>query len=233
MFENAILITDPQNDFFIPGPLGVIGAEQIIAPTNRIIRHGVKNDWLILASRDWHDENSVHFQDWSKHCVKDTLGAEFHKNLLVPSGTIVISKGCGPNNRAGYSAFEKDVMLGIYHDGKIINTLPRPTTGTSKLHLPDYFLIALAMSRDLATALTIARIKNLFNLGLTTDHCVSAGTCDAAKIGSDLGFKTYVCLDACRAVNLKPGDEERAIEDMKKAGAIMTTTDEVMAGKIY
>ena len=63
--------------------------------------------------------------------------------------------------------------------------------------------------------------------GLATDYCVKASVLSAIKSG----FKVYLLLDACRAVDLKRGDGKRAIEEMKKAGAIVTTTKKVLHGK--
>ncbi len=37
-----------------------------------------------------------------------------------------------------------------------------------------------------------------------------------------LGFRTHLLVDACRGVNLKSGDVDRAIEEMRKAGVIVT-----------
>lgn len=65
-------------------------------------------------------------------------------------------------------------------------------------------------------------VEEVYVGGLTTEYCDKATALDACR----LGFKTYVFLDACRAVDLNPGDGERAIEEMKLAGAIMTTTEE-------
>lgn len=71
-------------------------------------------------------------------------------------------------------------------------------------------------------------ITEVYVGGLATDHCVKASALDAAK----LGFKTYLLLDTCRAVNINPGDGDRAVEEMKAAGVIMTTTEEVISGRI-
>ena len=57
-------------------------------------------------------------------------------------------------------------------------------------------------------------ITRLVILGLATDYCVKETALDGAR----LGFETLVLLEGCRAVNLQPGDGERAIEDMKLAG---------------
>lgn len=64
--------------------------------------------------------------------------------------------------------------------------------------------------------------------GLATDYCVKATVLDALKCG----LKTYVLIDACRAVNSNPGDGDRALREMEGAGAILTTTEEVLNGKI-
>ncbi len=51
-------------------------------------------------------------------------------------------------------------------------------------------------------------------VGLATDYCVKATAIDAV----DKGFNTVVLSSAIRAVNLQPGDDQRAIEDMRVAG---------------
>ncbi|MFA6042174.1 MAG: isochorismatase family protein [Patescibacteria group bacterium] len=50
--------------------------------------------------------------------------------------------------------------------------------------------------------------------GLATEYCVKKSAIDGAK----RGFNVTVYLDGCRAVNIKPGDEEAAIVEMRAAG---------------
>jgi nicotinamidase/pyrazinamidase len=52
-------------------------------------------------------------------------------------------------------------------------------------------------------------------VGLATDYCVLETVLDARR----LGFEALVRAEAIRAVELKPGDGERAIERMREAGA--------------
>jgi nicotinamidase/pyrazinamidase len=59
--------------------------------------------------------------------------------------------------------------------------------------------------------------------GLATDYCVRASTIDAAGLGLD----TTVITDAVRAVEVKPGDGERALADMQEAGAKLATSDQI------
>jgi nicotinamidase/pyrazinamidase len=50
--------------------------------------------------------------------------------------------------------------------------------------------------------------------GLATDYCVKATALDAVR----LGFEAAVLVDGVRAVDLAPGDGERALEEMRAAG---------------
>src|SRR5919107_4154657 len=51
--------------------------------------------------------------------------------------------------------------------------------------------------------------------GLATDYCVKNTVLDALRAG----FKVRALSEAMRAVNLKPGDDTRALEEMRAAGA--------------
>jgi nicotinamidase/pyrazinamidase len=51
--------------------------------------------------------------------------------------------------------------------------------------------------------------------GLATDYCVRATVLDALKEG----FAVILLLDAIRAVEVRPGDGDRAIAQMREAGA--------------
>ena len=58
-------------------------------------------------------------------------------------------------------------------------------------------------------------IERVVIVGLATDYCVKETALDACR----LGFRTLVVADATRAVELQPGDGDRAIEAMRDAGA--------------
>ncbi|HEU4919179.1 MAG TPA: isochorismatase family protein, partial [Candidatus Limnocylindrales bacterium] len=63
-------------------------------------------------------------------------------------------------------------------------------------------------------------IERVVVCGLATDYCVKATALDAAR----LGFETYLLVDAIRAVDLAPGDGERAIDEMRAAGVVAWQT---------
>ena len=58
-------------------------------------------------------------------------------------------------------------------------------------------------------------IERVVICGLATDYCVNATALDARR----LGFETVILRRAVAAVNLNPGDEERALVEMAGAGA--------------
>lgn len=59
----------------------------------------------MIASKDWHPKDSVHFKKWPPHCIKDTPGADFHPKLNAKKISKVFLKGA-KNKDEGYSAFE-------------------------------------------------------------------------------------------------------------------------------
>jgi nicotinamidase/pyrazinamidase len=77
----------------------------------------------------------------------------------------------------------------------------------------------------LANLLRERGVQEVAVVGLATDYCVRASAIDACREG----FDTTVVTDAIRAVEVNPGDGERALEDMREAGAKMATSRELAA----
>ncbi len=63
-------------------------------------------------------------------------------------------------------------------------------------------------------------VSRLFVAGLATDYCVQASALDALR----LGYGVVVLDDAIRAIDVEPGDGERARRRMREAGARFATT---------
>jgi nicotinamidase/pyrazinamidase len=63
-------------------------------------------------------------------------------------------------------------------------------------------------------------VERVVICGLATDYCVKATAIDAAR----LGFETGLLADAARAVELSPGDGERAVDEMRAAGVSIWQT---------
>jgi nicotinamidase/pyrazinamidase len=68
---------------------------------------------------------------------------------------------------------------------------------------------------DLADELRAKNVGEVWVGGLATDYCVKNTVLDARREG----FRVRAIADAMRAVNLQPGDDQRAVAEMRDAGA--------------
>jgi nicotinamidase/pyrazinamidase len=68
-------------------------------------------------------------------------------------------------------------------------------------------------------------VRRLYVTGLATDYCVKNTVLDA--LGE--GFEVTVVTDAIRGVDVKERDSERAVEEMKAAGAGLASSNYVLA----
>lgn len=109
MRENALLLVDVQNDFLPGGALAVPDGDRVLPAINRYIARFTRDDLPVFASRDWHPQETRHFEagggPWPPHCVQDSPGAAFHPDLQLPASATVVTKGTDPVDD-GYSAFE-------------------------------------------------------------------------------------------------------------------------------
>lgn len=177
----ALFIVDLQNDFCPNGALPTPKGDIIIPVINKIMD---KFDF-VLASKDWHPENSEHFNKWPRHCIQNTHGAEFPAGLNAEKINKVFLKGTSDKDD-GYSAFE-------------------------------------ATNENLADYLKRNDIDELYVTGLTAEYCVKQTVLDALK----KGFKTYVIKDRVEGIYQHENDVENAFEEMKKAGAIILTSEDI------
>jgi len=74
---------------------------------------------------------------------------------------------------------------------------------------------------ELAAQLHHQNIDEVVVGGLATDYCVKNTVLDALANG----FKVKVLKNAMRAVDLQPGDGDRAMKEMRAAGAEIVSTD--------
>lgn len=121
MNKSALLLIDIQRDFCKDGALEVKDGDSIIPIANNLINFFKNKGFKIIATKDWHPLSHRSFAInsckeigeigelqglkqvfWPIHCVQDTPGSEFHKDLLPPD--IIIYKGQDPSVDS-YSAF--------------------------------------------------------------------------------------------------------------------------------
>lgn len=94
-------------------------------------------------------------------------------------------------------------------------TLPPDTTVISKAILPEREAYSSFEGTDLDSRLRATGIRRLFIGGLATDYCVLNTVRDARR----LGYEVLVLADAIRAVDVQPGDGQRAEAEMASLGA--------------
>ncbi|MGY6496857.1 MAG: isochorismatase family protein [Microcella sp.] len=186
--SRALLIIDVQNDFTEGGALGVDGGAEVAAAITSHLRSNPDLYDVVIASRDWHDEdndNGGHFAaadaqpdfvaTWPPHCVAGTDGAEYHPAVDTGLIDIHVRKGQGV---PAYSIFE-----GTTDDG-----------------------------RPLPVALDALGVTAVDVVGIATDYCVRASALDA--LGS--GREVRVLRDLVAGVAAE--SSEAALHEIAAAG---------------
>ena len=103
--------------------------------------------------------------------------------------------------------------------------LPEGTRIVRKGASPDKDAYSGFIDSDLDAQLKAGGINRVYVGGLATDYCVVNTVVDAVANG----YETYVLTDAVAAVNVEPGDGDRALHLMELNGAVLTTTEEALA----
>lgn len=106
---DALIAVDIQVDFCPGGALAVNEGDQVVP----IINDLADRFPVCVFSRDWHPPDHCSFStnpqfvdgSWPVHCVRDTPGAAFHPDLIIPADAIFVSKATEPAIEA-YSDFE-------------------------------------------------------------------------------------------------------------------------------
>jgi nicotinamidase/pyrazinamidase len=78
---------------------------------------------------------------------------------------------------------------------------------------------------DLEAQLRRRGVRRVFVCGLATDYCVKATALDARHAG----FETFVIGDAIAAVNVDAGDEQRALDEIRRAGIALLDSSQLTA----
>jgi nicotinamidase/pyrazinamidase len=100
--------------------------------------------------------------------------------------------------------------------------LPPEAIVVSKATRPDADAYSAFEGTGLAERLRGLGVERLLVGGLATDYCVLNTVRDALRAG----FRVLLVTDAIRAVNVEPGDGERAEAEMRAAGAVAVRSEE-------
>jgi len=112
--RDALIVVDMQNDFMPGGALPVPDGDKIIPVLNEYITKFEEKGLPVFYTRDWHPVDHISFKGhggiWPKHCVMNTEGAKFHKDLKFPlDNKFIISKGTSRDFDA-YSGFQGTIL---------------------------------------------------------------------------------------------------------------------------
>ena len=203
----ALIITDVQRDFMPGGALGISGASFIIAIINQLIPQYSH----VLAVRDWHPPGHISFASTHGKRTGETVQTGSVEQILWPDHCLQDSRGA-------------ELADGL-QVGKIEAMFNK---GTDPLvdSYSAFFDSQRHRSTGLADFLQEHKIKDLYFVGVATDYCILYSVLDALE----LGFKVAVILDACRAINRRLGDEQRAIDAMKAKGAKIIYSEQLLKG---
>ena len=193
---NALILVDIQNDFVPGGALPVKEGDEIAPIINRL----QSRFDLVIATQDWHPANHGSFA--ANHPGKkpgDIIELNGLKQILWPVHCVQNTPGAAfvptLDIRRVARIFQKGTDPGIDSYSGFFDNGHRKATG-----LGDW--------------LKANRVSDVYVCGLTTDYCVKFTALDAVQ----LGFKVYLLEGACRGVNMRPGDIDDALEEMRRAG---------------
>jgi nicotinamidase/pyrazinamidase len=111
--NDALLLTDLQNDFLPGGALGISGGDEIIPILSRYLSRFQAQGLPVYLTRDWHPANHCSFRTqggpWPVHCVAGSPGSLPPPSLATPASAVIIYKAIDPDREA-YSAFEHTAL---------------------------------------------------------------------------------------------------------------------------
>jgi len=201
--KRALIIVDVQYDFIPGGALPTIRGDEVVPVMNRLQPHFD----FVVATQDWHPPNHGSFA--SNHPGKkpgdvvDLFGLE---QILWPDHCVQGSHG---------AELHRDL------DRSRIDEVVRKGTDPAIDSYSTFFDNGRRKSTGLENHLREREITDVYIGGLATDYCVLWSARDAVS----LGFRTFVVSDACRGVELNPGDIDRAFEEMRRIGVEVITSD--------
>jgi nicotinamidase/pyrazinamidase len=192
----ALIIVDVQNDFCPGGALPVPEGDSVVGIINRI----QPEFDLVVATQDWHPANHGSFA--ANHPGRrpgEQIDLAGLPQILWPVHCVQDTPGAELHPRLGRS--------------RITRVFPKGTDPSVDSY-SGFFDNGRRSSTGLGEYLNQQGVTDVYVCGLATDYCVKATALDAVG----LGFKTFLIEDACRGVELQPGDVQRAIEEMRGQG---------------
>ena len=203
---NALILVDVQNDFVAGGALPVPEGDAILPICNRLS----KMFDLVVATQDWHPANHGSFAaSHPGRKIGQVIDLNGLSQMLWPVHCVQDTRGAafvpGLDLSRVDRVFRKGTDPGIDSYSGFFDNGHRKATG-----LGDY--------------LKQNGVTDIYVAGLATDYCVKFTALDAKS----LDFNTFLVEDACRGVNVRPGDVDAALAQMRAQGIQMRQSEEIL-----
>lgn len=202
----TLLLVDLQNDFLPGGALGVPDGDVIVPLVNALLPCFD----LVVATQDWHPPEHGSFA--GNHPGRkpfEQIQLDGLPQTLWPPHCVQNTGGAcfapGLETRHIARVFPKgvdpqvDSYSGFFDNGR------RSPTG-------------------LAEWLHDREARALWVCGLATDYCVKFTALDAVTEG----FRVHLIEDACRGIDLPPGGVAAAIAEMRAAGIMIVSSQDIV-----
>ena len=201
----ALILVDLQYDFCPGGALAVTHGDETIAVANQLIPYFS----TVVATQDWHpaDHDSFAIRHPGKQ-PGDVIELAGAPQVLWPPHCVQ-----GTHGAELHADLQRAKLTEVFRKG----------TDRTIDSYSGFFDNEHKKATGLAEWLRERWITRVYVMGLATDHCVKATVLDARQ----LGFDTWVIEDGCRAVELAPGDGERAFAAMRTAGATLVESGSI------
>lgn len=198
--KKALIIVDMQNDFCPGGSLAVTGGDEIIQYINKKMKSGDYD--LIVATLDFHPKNHKSFASVNNKPVYSLGELGGQDQVMWPDHCVAGSFGSELHKKIEAGAIQAYVKKGTNpeidsYSGFMDNDKKSKT--------------------ELDQLLKEHNITNIDVCGLALDYCVKATAID----GRNLGYNVSLLKNGTKAVNMNKGDDENAINELKKSGVII------------
>jgi nicotinamidase/pyrazinamidase len=206
----ALILVDLQYDFCPGGSLAVAHGNETIAVANRVMRQFS----TVVATQDWHPADHKSFAINNPGTRPgDVIELAGKPQVMWPAHCVQGSAGARL-----HEGLERERISEIVQKG----------TDPAIDSYSGFFDNGHAKATGLADWLRAHGIDQVYVMGLATDYCVKFTALDARQ----LGLEVYLIADGCRAVELAPGDGERAIAEMRAAGCAVVVSDALRGSPI-
>lgn len=196
--RHALILVDLQHDFLPGGALAVSDGDAVLSPAAREVASGAYD--FVVATQDWHPAGHESFA--SVH-EGESVGAlvTLHglPQVLWPDHCVQGSHGAEL-----HPSVSMDKVHAVFRKG----------TNHTVDSYSGFFDNGRRHDTGLSTWLAERAVSRVTVLGLATDYCVKWTALDAKAEG----FDVRVLTEACRGVELQPGDVLAALRELRDAG---------------